>query len=59
MDYLCTGISQSQVAEHMHLSVKTINAHKQSLMRKMDLRKKQDFIYWLINRENNAYDYTD
>lgn len=59
MDYLCTGISQSQVAEHMHLSVKTINAHKQSLMRKMDLKKKQDFIYWLINREDNTYDYVD
>lgn len=59
MDYLCTGINQSQVAERMHLSVKTINAHKQSLMRKMDLKKKQDFIYWLINRENNASDYVD
>jgi len=59
MNYLCTGINQSQVAERMHLSVKTINAHKQSLMRKMNLKKKQDFIYWLINRENNAYDYVD
>ncbi|BEM84348.1 hypothetical protein SME41J_36720 [Serratia marcescens] len=59
MNYLCTGISQSQVAEHMHLSVKTINAHKQSLMRKMNFKKKQDFIYWLINRENNIYDYVN
>lgn len=59
MNYLCTGINQSQVAERMHLSVKTINAHKQSLMRKMNLKKKQDFIYWLINRENNVYDYVD
>ncbi|BEO22624.1 LuxR C-terminal-related transcriptional regulator [Serratia nevei] len=48
LSYLRTGASQSETAKKMHLSVKTINAHKQSMMKKMDLRKKQDFIYWVL-----------
>ncbi|QDI20294.1 hypothetical protein FBF86_20920 [Serratia marcescens] len=46
--YLRNGTSQTEVAEQMHLSVKTVNAHKQSVMKKLDLKKKHDFIYWLM-----------
>lgn len=47
--YLRTGATQTETAEHMRLSVKTVNAHKQSAMRKMELKKKHDFIDWILN----------
>lgn len=48
MTYLRQGLSQAQVAVHMQLSVKTVHSHKRSLMQKMDVENKHDFIYWLI-----------
>ncbi|EPL3976035.1 response regulator transcription factor [Serratia ureilytica] len=48
MHYLRQGLSQAQVAALMQLSVKTIHSHKSSLMQKMTLKNKHDFIYWLI-----------
>ncbi|CAI2516005.1 Nitrogen regulation protein C [Serratia proteamaculans] len=48
MTYLRQGFSQSQVAARMQLSVKTVHSHKRSLMQKMALKNKHDFIYWLI-----------
>ncbi|HFD7737855.1 MULTISPECIES: helix-turn-helix transcriptional regulator [Serratia] len=56
LSYLCTGASQSKTAEYMHISVKTVHAHKQAMMKKMDLRRKQDFIYWVLkNRTHGAF----
>ncbi|MGP3070582.1 helix-turn-helix transcriptional regulator [Serratia nevei] len=49
MNYLRRGISQSDVAYHMQLSVKTVHSHKRSVMRKMMLNNKHEFIYWLLN----------
>ncbi|VEA61607.1 Nitrogen regulation protein C [Serratia plymuthica] len=51
LHYLREGVSQAETAEHMQLSVKTVNTHKQSAMRKMDLKRKHDFIHWLMCRE--------
>jgi len=51
LHYLREGISQTETAEHMQLSVKTVNTHKQSVMRKMDLNRKHDFIHWLMRKE--------
>lgn len=48
MTYLRQGFSQAQVAVRMQLSVKTVHSHKRSLMQKMALKNKHDFIYWLI-----------
>ncbi len=48
MTYLRQGFSQAQVAARMQLSVKTVHSHKRSLMQKMALKNKHDFIYWLI-----------
>lgn len=48
MNYLRQGLSQAQVAAHMQLSFKTVHSHKRSLMKKMALKNKHDFIYWLI-----------
>lgn len=50
LDYLRGGISQVEAAEQMQLSVKTVHAHKQSVMRKMDLMRKHEFIHWLLHR---------
>lgn len=55
LSYLCSGASQSETAKQMQLSVKTVNAHKQAMMKKMDLKRKQDFIYWVLkNRHHGA-----
>ncbi|MBH2604627.1 hypothetical protein FG173_04590 [Serratia marcescens] len=42
------GFSQTQTGIIMGLSVKTINAHKQSLMRKMGFKNNREFQYWLL-----------
>ncbi|MGP2758155.1 response regulator transcription factor [Serratia marcescens] len=54
LSYLCTGASQSETAKYMHLSVKTVHAHKQAMMKKMDLRRKQDFIYWVLKNGHHC-----
>lgn len=46
--YLKKGISQSQTAERMNISVKTVHSHKRSVMKKMGLNRNYDFIMWLI-----------
>ncbi|EMF5053714.1 helix-turn-helix transcriptional regulator [Serratia marcescens] len=43
--YLREGFSQTQTGIIMGLSVKTINAHKQSLMRKMGFKNNREFQY--------------
>ncbi|MBN5225169.1 helix-turn-helix transcriptional regulator [Serratia ureilytica] len=46
--YLQKGKSQSQIAEKMNISVKTVHSHKRSVMKKMGLNRNYDFIMWLI-----------
>ncbi|MGP2796725.1 helix-turn-helix transcriptional regulator [Serratia marcescens] len=46
--YLREGFSQTQTGIIMGLSVKTINAHKQSLMRKIGFKNNREFQYWLL-----------
>ncbi|MDT3252435.1 LuxR C-terminal-related transcriptional regulator [Serratia sp. root2] len=48
LQHMRRGCSQGETAEQMQLSVKTVNTHKQSAMKKMDLMKKHDFIHWLM-----------
>ncbi|MGQ6051024.1 response regulator transcription factor [Serratia sp. IR-2025] len=54
ISYLCQSKSQTDAADKMRISVKTVNAHKQSVMRKLDLKKRQDFIYWLIKNRKHV-----
>ncbi|MCP1107093.1 LuxR C-terminal-related transcriptional regulator [Serratia nevei] len=46
--YMRSGLSQSEVAARLELSVKTVHTHKRSIMQKMELRRKHEFIYWLL-----------
>ncbi len=46
--YLQSGKSQSQIAEKLNVSVKTVHSHKRSVMKKMGLNRNYDFIMWLI-----------
>ncbi|MDI3197824.1 LuxR C-terminal-related transcriptional regulator [Serratia ureilytica] len=46
--YLREGFSQTHTGLLLGLSVKTVNAHKQSLMRKLGFRNNREFQYWLL-----------
>nr|MBJ7893504.1 helix-turn-helix transcriptional regulator [Serratia sp. PAMC26656] len=48
VSYLRLGVNQTQAAKYMHLSVKTVHTYKQSVMRKLNLRRKNDFFSWLL-----------
>ncbi|MEN5283231.1 response regulator transcription factor [Serratia marcescens] len=50
--HLRSGLSQAQAAACMHLSVKTVHTYKRSIMSKMLLKKKHEFIYWLLAGNN-------
>ncbi|CAI1711809.1 transcriptional regulator MalT [Serratia entomophila] len=49
--YLRSGLDQSQTARILGVSVKTIHSHKRSVMSKMMLKKRHEFIYWLLSQE--------
>ncbi|MBU5413211.1 helix-turn-helix transcriptional regulator [Serratia ureilytica] len=51
VDYLRSGLDQSQTARLLGLSVKTIHSHKRSVMSKLMLNRHHDFIYWMLSRE--------
>jgi len=48
VSYLRLGINQTQAAKYMHLSVKTVHTYKQSVMRKLNFRKRNDLFNWLL-----------
>ena len=45
MNYLRQGVSLSEMAHRMQLSVKSIHSRKRLVMRKMMLNNKHEFIY--------------
>jgi DNA-binding NarL/FixJ family response regulator len=45
---LAEGKSLKEVAEHLHLSVKTVDAHKCSIMRKLEIHNRSDLIRYAI-----------
>jgi fimbrial protein FimW len=49
VSYLRRGFGQSQTARVLGVSVKTVHSHKRSVMQKMNISKKHDFIHWMIN----------
>lgn len=52
VNYLRRGFGQSQTARVMGVSVKTVHSHKRSVMQKMNISKKHDFIYWMISGQS-------
>lgn len=48
VSYLRLGVNQTQTAKYMQLSVKTVHTYKQSVMRKLDFRKRNDLFNWLL-----------
>lgn len=53
--YLRCGFDQSQTARLLGLSVKTIHSHKRSIMSKLMLNRRHDFIYWLLSQEEESF----
>lgn len=48
INYLKIGVSQSQVAGLLGISVKTVHSHKRAVMNKLMLGKYHDFLFWLL-----------
>ncbi|MEE4411556.1 MULTISPECIES: helix-turn-helix transcriptional regulator [unclassified Serratia (in: enterobacteria)] len=48
ISYLRLGLNQTQTAKFMHLSVKTVHSHKQSVMRKLNFMRRSDLYSWLL-----------
>jgi len=48
VSYLRLGVNQTQAAKYMQLSVKTVHTYKQSVMRKLNFRKRNDLFNWLL-----------
>ncbi|WP_448666142.1 response regulator transcription factor [Serratia plymuthica] len=48
VSYLRLGVNQTQTAKYMHLSVKTVHTYKQSVMRKLNLKRRNDLFSWLL-----------
>jgi two-component system, NarL family, response regulator NreC len=48
---LADGLTLKEIAERLVLSVKTVDAHKTNLMRKLDLHDRSDLIKYAIQRK--------
>ena len=48
---LADGLALKEIAEHLVLSVKTVDAHKTNLMRKLDLHDRSELIKYAIQRK--------
>ena len=48
---LAEGASLKDVATHLNLSVKTVDAHKYNLMRKLDIHQRSDLIRYAIRKK--------
>lgn len=46
--YLARGISHAMVARYLHISEKTVSAHKRNIMVKLNLSRTTELNYWLI-----------
>ncbi|HAT4913340.1 TPA: response regulator transcription factor [Serratia marcescens] len=53
INYLKRGVSQSQIARLLGISVKTVHSHKRAVMSKLMLGRYHDFIFWLLRYGDN------
>ena len=51
LKYLAEGLSVKEVATQLNLSVKTIEAHKFNLMRKLSIHNKAELVHYAIRRK--------
>jgi len=49
--YLAEGLSVKEIAVHLNLSVKTVEAHKFNLMRKLDIHNKAQLVQFAIKQK--------
>jgi DNA-binding NarL/FixJ family response regulator len=47
---LAEGVALKEIAKRLNLSVKTVEAHKYNLMRKLDLHDRSELIRYAIRR---------
>ena len=51
LKFLAEGESVKEIAQHLNLSVKTIEAHKFNLMRKLDIHNKAQLVQYAIQKK--------
>lgn len=51
LKFLAEGQSVKEIAQHLNLSVKTIEAHKFNLMRKLDIHNKAQLVQYAIQKK--------
>ncbi|EPM1538075.1 helix-turn-helix transcriptional regulator [Serratia ureilytica] len=44
---MARGIAQKQLSQRLHISIKTVSAHKRSVMRKLGFRRNAELYHWL------------
>jgi DNA-binding NarL/FixJ family response regulator len=49
LDYLAKGYSKKEIATFLHLSVKTVEKHTQSVMNKLDIHDRVRLALWYLN----------
>ena len=49
LDYLAKGYSKKEIATFLHLSVKTVEKHTQSIMNKLDVHDRVRLALWYLN----------
>ena len=49
LDYLAKGFSKKEIASFLHLSVKTIEKHTQSVMNKLDIHDRVRLAIWYLS----------
>lgn len=47
--YLRRGVSQSQIAIYLQLTVKTVHSHKRSAMKKLNFTRTNELFYWMLH----------
>lgn len=52
--HMRTGSSQTEAAKLMGVNIKTVHTYKKSVMRKLGLKTKHDFMYWLLAMGNSS-----
>ncbi len=51
LKFLAEGQSVKEIATHLNLSVKTVEAHKFNLMRKLDIHNKAQLVQYAIQKK--------
>ena len=50
LQLIATGLSNRQIAEHLHLSVKTVETHRGNIMHKLDLHDRASLVKFAVDK---------